>query len=122
MMTAHYKIAAVNGTRESDQKSINILVPKAGNKETINKFDLSQNYPNPFNPKTNIQYSLATDEFVDLRVYDLLGNEVATLINTAQAAGSYSIIFDAADLPSGIYIYKITAGKYSDTKKLLLVK
>ncbi|TAK53067.1 MAG: T9SS type A sorting domain-containing protein [Bacteroidetes bacterium] len=85
-------------------------------------YSLLQNYPNPFNPVTQIQYELPEDQHVILKVYDMLGREVATLVNEYQAAGYRFAEFNAATLPSGIYIYRIQAGKFSDMKKMLLVK
>ncbi len=83
---------------------------------------LSQNYPNPFNPSTTISFSIPTSEFVTLKVYDVLGREVATLVNEHVRAGSYSYNFDARNLTSGVYLYKLQAGKYSETKKMVLAK
>jgi len=83
---------------------------------------LSQNYPNPFNPSTTISFSIPTSEFVTLKVYDMLGREVATLVNENLSAGSYSYNFDASNLTSGVYLYKLQAGKYSETKKMILMK
>jgi Secretion system C-terminal sorting domain len=88
----------------------------------INEFSLSQNYPNPFNPVTNIKYSLPQNEFVTLKVFNTLGEEVATLVKKQLPAGNYTVKFGAGNLPSGVYIYKLTAGVYSNTKKLLLLK
>ncbi len=86
------------------------------------KFSLSQNYPNPFNPSTRINYELPITDYVSLKVYDALGNEVQTLVNEKQNAGSYSVNFNAATLPSGIYFYKLVTEKFSETKKMILVK
>jgi hypothetical protein len=83
---------------------------------------LQQNYPNPFNPSTTISFSIPTSEFVTLKVYDVLGREIATLVNENLSAGSYSYNFDASNLTSGVYFYKLQAGKYSETKKMLLSK
>ena len=88
----------------------------------INEFKLDQNYPNPFNPKTSIQYSISNKQFVTLKVYNLLGREVATLVNENKEAGNYMINFDASILPSGVYIYKLQAGDYVQTRKMTLVK
>ena len=89
---------------------------------TPDKFNLSQNYPNPFNPTTKINYELRITNYVLLKVFDVLGNEVAALVNEKQNAGSYSIEFNGADLPSGIYFYKLEAGDFSDTKRMILLK
>ncbi len=85
-------------------------------------FFISQNYPNPFNPTTRIDYSIQNDGLVNLRVYDILGNEVATLVNERKISGNYSVEFNAGNLTSGIYIYKLTAGAFAETKKLILLK
>ena len=84
--------------------------------------ELMQNYPNPFNPSTNIYYQLATNGIVILKVYDVLGREVATLVNARQSAGNHSVIFDAVRIPSGVYFYTFQVGSYHDTKKLLVLK
>jgi len=91
-----------------------------------NKFWLNQNYPNPFNPNTTIKYSIPEVGVVSLDVYDLLGSKVASLVNEHQAAGNYSVQFDASStaggLPSGIYIYRLTSGQFTSSKKLILLK
>lgn len=89
---------------------------------TPNKFELSQNYPNPFNPSTTIKYSLSEISNVILKVYDILGNEVATLIDERKEVGSYSVTFDAGNLSSGIYIYKLVTDAFVSTKKMILIK
>lgn len=125
MITAYYKISSANGTTESvltDEKSIRVLIPKEGVKSNPKIFTLNQNYPNPFNPTTSISYSIPNDDFVLLKVYDIMGKEVALLENEQKKAGIHTVYFNAGSLSSGIYIYKITAGKYSETKKLMLVK
>jgi hypothetical protein len=83
---------------------------------------LSQNYPNPFNPTTKISYSIPKDEFVSLKVYDVLGNEVATLVNNNKNAGNYSVDFNGSNLSSGIYFYKLQAGNNVSLKKMILMK
>jgi photosystem II stability/assembly factor-like uncharacterized protein len=98
----------------------------------VNEFSLSQNYPNPFNPSTVISYQLPVIGFVTLKVYDILGREVATLVNEEKPAGEYEVEFsakggsasggDAYNLPSGIYFYQLKAGQYSETRKMILLK
>ena len=83
---------------------------------------LFQNYPNPFNPATQISYALSASGFVSLKVYDVLGKEVATLVNELKEAGSYEVKFDALKLSSGIYFYRITAGSFIQTKKMVVAK
>ncbi|MFI5253717.1 MAG: T9SS type A sorting domain-containing protein [Bacteroidota bacterium] len=85
-------------------------------------YELYQNYPNPFNPTTVINYAIPEQSFVRLTIYNVLGQEVATLVNGVQYAGNKSVEFDASKIPSGMYFYKVTAGKFSDTKKMILLK
>lgn len=85
-------------------------------------FKLNQNYPNPFNPTTTISYSIPTSSFVTLKVYDILGKEVITLVNGEKSAGNYRIQFNGSTLASGVYFYRLTAGEKTDVKKLLLAK
>ena len=85
-------------------------------------FALSQNYPNPFNPTTMIDYQLPINSHVVLKVFDVLGREVKTLVNGRQNAGNHAVAFDGSRLPSGVYFYRLQAGSYSSTKKLLLLK
>ena len=85
-------------------------------------YGLSQNYPNPFNPATTIEFSMAEAGFVSVRIYDLLGQEVKTLVNEQKAPGSYRVTFDATDLPSGTYFYTLRAGGFAQTKKMILMK
>jgi hypothetical protein len=85
-------------------------------------FALNQNYPNPFNPSTKIQFEIPEARFVTLKVYNLLGQEVASLINDRLEAGRYRAEFDARNLPSGTYIYRLQAGTFTETKKMLLLR
>ncbi len=87
-----------------------------------NSYILFQNYPNPFNPVTKIEYHVASLNYVSLKVYDILGNEIAVLVNGEIPAGKYEVEFDAGNFPSGIYIYRIMAGIYQETKKMILLK
>ena len=86
------------------------------------KFSLNQNYPNPFNPTTTIAYSLPKASDVTVKVYDILGNEVKTLVSGFKNAGNYNVNFDASGLSSGVYYYKIQADGFTDVKKLTLLK
>ena len=96
----------------------------------VNEFSLSQNYPNPFNPVTKIKYNIPSvtlrqaqsDIKVTLKVYDILGREVATLVNEEKPAGEYEVEFNGIGLPSGIYFYQLKAGEYSETRKMILIK
>ena len=95
-------------------------------------FSLDQNYPNPFNPSTTISYSIPASLFVTLKIYDVLGNEVVTLVNSEKPKGSYEVKFsttggsaaggDVYNLPSGIYFYRLQAGSFVETKKMILLK
>jgi hypothetical protein len=93
-------------------------------------FVLEQNYPNPFNPSTKIKYNIPSviasgttqSQFVSLKIYNVLGSEVATLVNEERPAGSYEIEFDASSLSSGIYFYKLQAGTFVETKKMILLR
>ncbi len=86
------------------------------------QYKLEQNYPNPFNPSTIISYSIEKDEFVTLKIFDILGREVGTLVNEFKKAGNHSVEFNAQNLQSGIYLYTLTAGKFKASRKLILIK
>jgi Secretion system C-terminal sorting domain len=86
------------------------------------RYNLSQNYPNPFNPSTRIEFTLAKESSVDLKVFNILGQEVATLVHGNLTSGSHAVTFDAKNLASGIYIYRITAGDYTSAKRMMLLK
>jgi aminopeptidase N len=90
--------------------------------ENFFTFNLGTNYPNPFNPSTTISFSIPERAGVTLRIYDILGNEIATLVNEEREGGNYTINFDASDLTSGIYFYRLTSGGISQSKKMLLIK
>ena len=101
------------------------ISPKIQNTEEQVKptsYSLSQNYPNPFNPSTVIQYEIPKDGYVTLKIYDILGKEIKTLVNENKALGKYSIGFDASDLACGVYLYKIQAGSFISVKKMILLK
>ena len=89
---------------------------------TPNSYNLAQNYPNPFNPVTTIQYSIPQQGNVSLKVYDVLGNEIAELVNEEKGIGVYSVNFDASGLASGMYLYQLKAGNFVETKKMILLK
>ncbi|MBI9073028.1 MAG: family 16 glycosylhydrolase [Melioribacteraceae bacterium] len=108
-----FEITNITGTSEEDRLPIG--------------FSLEQNYPNPFNPATTIEYSIPIVEskhtsILQLKIYDVLGNEIKTLVNKAQSAGTYKITFDASNLNSGIYFYKLQSGNFVQVKKMSLVK
>ena len=86
------------------------------------KFNLFQNYPNPFNPTTKISYQIFKRGFVSLKIFDVLGNEIATLVSEEKTAGEYEVNFSGLSLSTGIYFYRLQSGGYSITKKMTLVK
>jgi len=92
------------------------------NLDLVTEYVLNQNYPNPFNPSTNIKWQLPETGFVTLKIYDVLGNEVATLVKEEKSVGSYEVEFNASNLPSGIYFYRLQAGSFVETKKMVLMK
>jgi flagellar hook assembly protein FlgD len=85
-------------------------------------FKINQNYPNPFNPSTVINYQLAVDNYTTLKIYNILGKEVTTLVNGNVTAGSHQVTFDGSQLSNGIYFYKLQSGSNVEVKKLTLVK
>jgi hypothetical protein len=100
-------------------------LPPGGEVATLKlpeKYQLLQNYPNPFNPSTEIRFAIPEAGFVTLKVYDVLGREVAALMNEEKQPGEYSIRWDARDVPSGIYTCRITAREFSNIMKMILVK
>ena len=99
--------------------TVGILNINSNNPE---KFFLSQNYPNPFNPATKINYELRVTNYVSIKVYDLLGNEISSLVNKKQNAGKYEIEFDGSNLSSGVYFYKIVSGDFIAVKRMVLMK
>jgi len=119
-----YRLKAFTGIVESNYSNEFEIVIVSINSEIgiPNKFELFQNYPNPFNPSTQISYQLPENSFVNLVVYNSLGQKVEELVNQEQTSGKYSVKFDASNLPSGVYIYKLQAGEFSSVKKMLLTK
>jgi hypothetical protein len=103
-----------------------IVVSVDDNPKPVGTFYLHQNYPNPFNPSTKIEFRIADYVFVTLKVYDVLGNEVATLVNEEKSAGTYEVEFNSTlgvrELASGIYFYQLKAGKLIQTRKMILLK
>lgn len=98
------------------QKTLSLMVA------VPTKYELEQNYPNPFNPATTIAYQLPNDGFVTLKVFDLLGREVATLVNEEQKADYYKVTFDAARFASGVYFYRLQVGEFTAVKRLMVLK
>ena len=127
--TAEYKLRVRDYTNQfsdfSSAVSINFSqfnIYKLNNDIVQFGYELDQNYPNPFNPNTKISFSIKGEGLVTLKVYDILGKEVATLVNENKPEGIYETDFDASTLPSGMYIYKLQAGSFTDVKKMLLTK
>ena len=106
-----------------DSICIDYLVGISHNGNTVPKvYSLAQNYPNPFNPTTTINFGLPKAGLVKLVIYDILGRVVSTLVNEHREAGTYNIAFDASNISSGVYFYKLEAGDFSSIKKMVLVK
>jgi len=124
-----YKILASSELPGYDtSNTVQASAEKGKNKITANNeiaelsYSLDQNYPNPFNPETRINYDIKENGLVQLTVYNILGQTIKELVNEIQSAGSHSVNFNAADLPSGVYIYKLKSGDYLSSRKMLLVK
>jgi hypothetical protein len=126
MKTVYYRVVAINGTRESRKtqaKSLNILEPKLGGKESASlTYSLYQNYPNPFNPETIIKFSIPKSQYVTLSIYNLQGELIERLVDEVIPKGVHTFTYNAKNLPSGVYFYKINTENFSKTKKLLLVR
>jgi hypothetical protein len=101
-------------SKKPDQQTSTVQTPA--------EYALLDNYPNPFNPSTVISWQLAVGNFVTLKVYDVLGREVKTLVNERQAAGTHSVSFDGTKFTSGVYFYRLRAGNFISTKKMILTK
>ena len=99
-----------------------LTILKSDQSATPAEYILKQNYPNPFNPTTTISYELPVNGFVNLEIYDVLGRRIVALINERQSAGTHSVKFNGADLPSGVYLYRLSTANFLDTKKLMLIK
>jgi len=123
---------ATHGNGVYERKLLSTIVTKVDdNKIVVEDFRLGQNYPNPFNPSTKIKFTIPQSVIlseaknlipVQLKVYDILGNEVATLVNEEKPAGIYEVEFDAFGLSSGIYFYKLNSGNFVQTKKMILLR
>jgi hypothetical protein len=114
-LTQRFAEESVLGKMNFKQKSLDI-------NGTIKEYELVQNYPNPFNPSTAIRYQIPQDGIVTLKIYDILGSEVATLVNEQKAAGKYEVNFNASALASGVYLYKIQSGSFVSSKKMILIR
>ena len=116
--TSYYRLKQV----DYDGSYTHSKVVEVTNNNVIENFVLAQNYPNPFNPSTKINWSASIRGKQTLKVFDLIGNEIATLVNEFREAGDYEVEFDAANLPSGVYLYKLEAGSTVQTKKMILIR
>lgn len=108
-----------------DSLTVNITLTDVGTPGTARpgaEYALKQNYPNPFNPVTNIQFSIVDRQLTTVKVYDILGREVTTLVNEVKGPGTYTAQFDGSSLASGIYFYRLQAGDFTQTKRLVLLK
>ena len=106
-------LASIDNNGSMDDNSTNIL-PES--------YSLAQNYPNPFNPTTNIAFNIPMDMIVKIKIYDIAGREISTLVNELKTAGNHSVSFTGSSLSSGVYFYKIEAGNFVETKRMVLVK
>jgi M6 family metalloprotease-like protein len=126
---AKYRIRAKDSQNKyslySDEVQTNYdpyFLKEVRTQNTPREYSLHQNYPNPFNPSTTIKYQIPGDGYVVVKVYNILGGEVATLVHGYRTAGSYEVHFDASTLPSGIYVYRLTSGEYTEIRKMSLMK
>ncbi|MCK5077754.1 MAG: T9SS type A sorting domain-containing protein, partial [Calditrichia bacterium] len=99
-----------------------VSVESSGDSNIPDQYTIEQNYPNPFNPSTVITFSLPKSEMVKIEVYSLLGQKIETLLDRSMSAGTHKVEFMAKDLPSGVYLYRISAGGFEQVKKMLLIK
>jgi hypothetical protein len=119
---------AENGGPRTHTRTYTLIVGNTpsgvnGNTQTAYQYNLYQNYPNPFNPSTSIEFYLTKQSLVNLKVYDIVGKEVATLVNNdLRKEGLHQVTFDGSNLSSGVYYYKITAGEFTDVKKMMMIK
>jgi len=122
----NFKVEVMSGGWTYWKDSLQVIIPLEGVEDELNplptEFALEQNYPNPFNPTTSIQYAISSRQFVTLKVYDVIGKEVATLVNEEKAAGKHKVNFNASTLSSGVYFYRLQAGSFVQTRKMLLLK
>ncbi|MCX6162138.1 MAG: T9SS type A sorting domain-containing protein [Ignavibacteriae bacterium] len=120
----HAQYLGGNGRGDVMLESLNNPLTNTGNNNTTipTSYSLSQNYPNPFNPTTNVQFSIIKVQFVSLKVFDMLGKEVATLVNETLKPGTYEAAFDGSQLPSGVYFARLEAGSYNNIIKMLMFK
>jgi hypothetical protein len=111
-----------DGRIEVVDPQLRITLERGGGVQIPREFSLGQNHPNPFNPTTRIVYGVKNPEFIELKVYDVLGREVSTLVNERKAPGTYVAAFSASGLSSGLYFYKIRAGSFVAVRKMIVLK
>lgn len=121
LLQAQYTGGIGNGDASINLTNAHIIIHKIET-ELPTKYGLFQNYPNPFNPNTKIRFQIKEQGFVSLKVYDILGKEVATLVYEKQLPGTFELSWDATGNPNGIYFYRIDTDNFSDTKKMVLTK
>jgi hypothetical protein len=119
---ASYNVGIKYNIYVSNSLGIPTSVEEENNPTTVNNFELQQNYPNPFNPSTQIRFTLAEQSQVTLKVYNILGKEIATLVNDVISSGVHEVSFDGSGLASGVYFYTIQTGKFTKTHKMILMK
>ncbi len=118
-----YSQAIVDNSYKTIAKLLNLSITSVNfNGSNLSKYSLQQNYPNPFNPTTTIEYSIPKTSFVNIEIYDLLGERISTLVNETEREGNHKVKFNGSLLSSGIYFYSMKAGNFVETKKLLLLK
>ena len=119
---AEHLLGHSNAGNNVAQKDINPSDNTTNDNIEIKNYALFENYPNPFNPSTTIKYQIPQDGLVTLKIFDVLGREVKTLVNEYKTQGGYSVSFDASNLPSGMYIYQLKGSTFNINKKMLLLK
>lgn len=117
-----YGGSVLASTSTSFQSECYNITEAGKGEEQPEEFGLEQNYPNPFNPTTNIKFSIPNFELVVVKIYDVLGREVTTLVNEEKSAGTYELTWNSINLPSGVYCYQLQAGSVIETKKMVLIK
>jgi hypothetical protein len=117
-------LAKANCNRANKKENMHLFLSSPGQERNLlpNKFALYQNYPNPFNANTNIEFRIPKNEFVTLKIFNLLGEEVATLLSASLLSGYHTVNWDGSDLASGVYFYRLKAGEFVQIRKALLLK
>jgi hypothetical protein len=120
--TYHYELVAVDIGGDRTTLASAEATPAGSTVEVISEYALRQNYPNPFNPKTSISFDLVQSGFVRLTIYNAVGQQVASVVSGEMPSGSHAVAFDASDLPSGMYLYRLEVNGFSAVRKMLLTK